>query len=80
MTIHFYKQLYVKFVDEQYNLKIMSTNKIINIILQTTPECSSPQLISITGSFLMKKWLGMLSAKLLLPYVKIAPDSEIKFH
>lgn len=52
----------------------------LKISLQTIPECSSPQLISITGSFLMKKWLGMLSAKLLFPYVNTAPVSEIQFH
>lgn len=54
------------------------SKKAPNALLQTIPECSSPQLISITGSFLMKKWLGTLSAKKLLPYVNTAPVSEIK--
>lgn len=57
-----------------------TTSRKSKISRQTIPECSSPQLISTTGSFLMKKWLGMLSAKLLLPYVKTAPVSEIRFN
>lgn len=45
---------------------------------QMTAVCSSPQATWITGSFLMKKWLGLFSANLLLPNVKTAPDSATK--
>lgn len=52
------------------------TNKRVSVYSrQMTALCSSPQEMATMGSFLMKKWLGSLSAKRDWPNVNTAPVS-----